>query len=622
MAIRSLFRPVVLLLALPLWASAAEVTIDASVRFQTIEGWGTCLIGWSLSETPYNDPAWRAAYRDLGCNILRIPMIKEVLVANRQNPDYRVPVALGADLQANINLMNFRISPLTTWADIAVWLKNNALEPDQVKIEGSPWSPPHWMKGPTGASQSHVTNPSVSKATPWLGGTNQGDSIGGRLKTEDASILQMYGRYIAAWTKGFEQTYGVPFYVISLQNESTFENPFDSMTFIVNQNKQTDYAQYAMGLKSVKDAWQAYGLTTKIMGPHVANVGPTPDSPWALLSQMQMIDGVKNHADPGLIDFLDFYNSNYYMGTSEPAVEATAGYYWGKSLVPANWAFWAYAPGVRQDGKPIWYSETGDAQSPWLNGNNGTTPGDGAIVVAQKMHNALVWSDASAYVYWQMSDTAWNESEHTLLGRSHVANPHDSKKYCSFKHFSRYVRPGARRIQAAFANGRTSIYGNSEYDTYNGLNVSAFLHEQDRTFTCVLINMRSDSEPVTIHLPDVPVEALAQYRTSSTESFLRASDLPVSAGEVSLTVPSYSVVTLTGTLVDLPSPDLDGDGDVDQEDFGLFQVCLTGEFVLQTDPACANTDLDRNNVTDQEDVSLFKECMTGPGGHLDLSCLH
>jgi len=37
MAIRSLFRPVVLLLALPLWASAAEVTIDASVRFQTIE---------------------------------------------------------------------------------------------------------------------------------------------------------------------------------------------------------------------------------------------------------------------------------------------------------------------------------------------------------------------------------------------------------------------------------------------------------------------------------------------------------------------------------------------------------------------------------------------------------
>ena len=61
-------------------ALAAQVTVDVTTRHQTIEGWGTCMISWNLGATPYTDPAWRAAYRDLGLNILRVRMLKEVLV--------------------------------------------------------------------------------------------------------------------------------------------------------------------------------------------------------------------------------------------------------------------------------------------------------------------------------------------------------------------------------------------------------------------------------------------------------------------------------------------------------------------------------------------------------------
>src|SRR5690606_20067376 len=41
-----------------------------------------------------------------------------------------------------------------------------------------------------------------------------------------------------------------------------------------------------------------------------------------------------------------------------------------------------------------------------------------------------------------------------------------------------------------------------------------------------------------------------------------------------------------------PSPDFDGDGDVDMEDFAHLQRCLKGPNILQDDPACENADLD------------------------------
>jgi hypothetical protein len=59
--------------------------------------------------------------------------------------------------------------------------------------------------------------------------------------------------------------------------------------------------------------------------------------------------------------------------------------------------------------------------------------------------------------------------------------------------------------------------------------------------------------------------------------------------------------------------DFDLDGDVDQADFGHLQACLTGTYVLQTDPACANAMLSNNVYVDGADVLLFLRCMQGPG---------
>ncbi len=65
--------------------------------------------------------------------------------------------------------------------------------------------------------------------------------------------------------------------------------------------------------------------------------------------------------------------------------------------------------------------------------------------------------------------------------------------------------------------------------------------------------------------------------------------------------------------------DFDGDGDVDQADFGLFQVCLSGTN-LPFAPECAFANLDGDSDVDGGDFDLFQKCMRGPDIPYDPNC--
>ena len=71
-----------------------------------------------------------------------------------------------------------------------------------------------------------------------------------------------------------------------------------------------------------------------------------------------------------------------------------------------------------------------------------------------------------------------------------------------------------------------------------------------------------------------------------------------------------------------PPGDLDGDQDVDMDDFGYFQACLSGKSVAQTKAECQNADLDDDGFgdVDIDDLSVFLGCMSGANIPADASC--
>jgi hypothetical protein len=65
--------------------------------------------------------------------------------------------------------------------------------------------------------------------------------------------------------------------------------------------------------------------------------------------------------------------------------------------------------------------------------------------------------------------------------------------------------------------------------------------------------------------------------------------------------------------------DLDRDGDVDQQDFGLLQACLSGPGV-PVSTVCRSGDVDGDEDADQQDVGVLQTCLSGSNVQGDPDC--
>ncbi len=66
--------------------------------------------------------------------------------------------------------------------------------------------------------------------------------------------------------------------------------------------------------------------------------------------------------------------------------------------------------------------------------------------------------------------------------------------------------------------------------------------------------------------------------------------------------------------------DMDRDGDVDQEDFGRFQLCLSLGSVPSSPDWCERADMNDNGSIDDVDFNLFQRCWSGANRVADTSC--
>ncbi|MFT3824762.1 MAG: glycoside hydrolase family 30 beta sandwich domain-containing protein [Chitinophagaceae bacterium] len=254
-----------------------NITVDSTEQFQSIDGFGYTLTGGSadmingLSST-VKDALIKELFgtdsTSIGVSYLRISIGASDLNSSVFSYD-DVPSG-----QTDVNLDQFNLGPDTV--NVIPVLKQVLTVNPAIKILGSPWSAPVWMKDNT-------------------------NSVGGSLKTE---YYPVYAKYFVKYIQAMKAR-GITIDAITVQNEPLHggNNPSMVMTAV----QQTDFVKNHLG-----PAFQAAALTTKIIiWDHNCD---RPDYPMQVLSDAdakKYINGSAFHLYGGDISALSQVHTLY-----------------------------------------------------------------------------------------------------------------------------------------------------------------------------------------------------------------------------------------------------------------------------------------------------------------------
>ncbi len=206
------------------------IDVDSSQAFQSIDGFGYSLTGGSAYVINKLAAAERSALlqelfgtgeNSIGVSYLRISIGSSDLNSSVFSYD-DMPVG-----QTDVNLTQFSLSQDTI--DLIPVLKQILSINSNIKILGSPWSPPVWMK-------------------------DNGSSVGGSL------LPQYYGSYAQYFVKYIQamKTRGITIDAITPQNEPLYGGNNPSMLMTAQQ-------EAAFIKNNLGPAFQAAGINTKII---------------------------------------------------------------------------------------------------------------------------------------------------------------------------------------------------------------------------------------------------------------------------------------------------------------------------------------------------------------------
>ncbi|MBD3243263.1 MAG: hypothetical protein GF331_21920 [Chitinivibrionales bacterium] len=482
---------------------AVTITIDGNDENQTMDGFGTSVMNWD-STFNCDEDFYRIYTQDLGCSIIRGELHPAAITGECMNLN---ETQFGPDIDANVALMDFegytRISITGNWME-AVY--NQRL--DEMLIMLSIWTPPHWMKTDAEFSESQGCQ-----------------SYGGYL-TRTHENRTNFARYVAAWIKGFSQTYNVPIDALSVQNELDWAHPVESWTtscvyhsaqYPEEVSERNDALplginEYNIAVNYIHDELNANGIYPLMMGPERSHIHTKV---WELGKQMAYIEDMANDGTMDIMDGLIHHGYHYEPGNREILYQYMDGYQHSDNTILDH-------TGIRQYNKRVWQTEANTDRSGW----------DRAMKLARTIHDQLIALDLSGYIQWSFSAEE-NKSWAFVLKPTKTSPVEKLEKYYGFKHFSRYIRPGSVRLGCS-------------PDDPDGLSVSAYRHEANGTLTVVAVNAGS-SQQATIQLPDAPADISSfQVFTSQSGSVWQESTASVSGNSVSVSVPGNGLVTMVG----------------------------------------------------------------------------
>ncbi|HET9826253.1 MAG TPA: glycoside hydrolase family 30 beta sandwich domain-containing protein [Chitinophagaceae bacterium] len=257
--------------------SYSTIEVDTTQTYQTIDGFGYALTGGSAYVINKLGAAERSSLlqelfgngnSSIGVSYLRISIGASDLNASVYSYD-DMPSG-----QTDVNLVQFTLSQDTV--DFIPVLKQILGINPNIKILGSPWSPPVWMK-------------------------DNGSSIGGSLLPQ---YYDAYARYFVKYIQQM-QARGITIHAITPQNEPLYggNNPSMVMTAV----QEADFIKNNIG-----PAFQSAGINTKIIVyDHNCD---RPDYPTTILSDAvarAFVDGSAFHLYAGDISALTTVHDAY-----------------------------------------------------------------------------------------------------------------------------------------------------------------------------------------------------------------------------------------------------------------------------------------------------------------------
>jgi glucosylceramidase len=252
-------------------STAPKITVDTTTRYQTMDGFGYTLTGGSAmllnqkmtasNRTALLRELFLTEQNGIGVSYLRVSIGASDLDAQVFSYNDLPPG------ETDVNLDDFSLDPDRVNL-IPVLKQIVALNPS-IKIMGSPWSAPKWMK----------TNNSVK---------------GGSLKPE---YYPVYAKYFVKYIQGMAAE-GITIDAITIQNEP--EHPGNTPSMTMTSSQQNEFIKSHLG-----PAFDAAGITAKIiLFDHNCD---NPGYPIAILNDAvtkPMVDGSAFHMYLGDISAL------------------------------------------------------------------------------------------------------------------------------------------------------------------------------------------------------------------------------------------------------------------------------------------------------------------------------
>jgi O-glycosyl hydrolase len=165
----------------------------------------------------------------------------------------------------------------------------------------------------------------------------------------------------------------------------------------------------------------------------------------------------------------------------------------------------------------LWMSE-------WTEMREGRDYGmESALVMANTIHDDLTIGGVTSWQYW-IGVSKYNFRDGLIYTREHSERIEETKRLWTLGNYSRYVRPGAVRVEATSSDG--------------AVRVSAYLDPATGVLSVIVINNSAEEQTLTFDDPNAAASTVLAYETSE------ANDL---ATNNTTTIPPNSVTTFVFT---------------------------------------------------------------------------